>query len=197
MERPKIILIGGGGHCRSCIDVIETENIFDIFGILDLIENIGKKIFDYPIIGSDEDIPKFVQEKFNFLITLGHIKSNEARVRIFNLLKKMNAKMPVIISPYAYVSEHSQISEGTIIMHHALINANSIIGANCIINSKALIEHDCEIGDHCHVAPGAILNGNVKVGGGSFIGSGSVTIQGINIKENSFIRANSLSRKNI
>jgi sugar O-acyltransferase (sialic acid O-acetyltransferase NeuD family) len=197
MERPKIILIGGGGHCRSCIDVIESEDKFEIFGIIDIKENIGKKIFDYPIIGSDEDIPKFVHEKFNFLITLGHIKSNAARVRIFDQLKKLNAILAVIISPDAHVSIYSRIGEGSIIMHHALVNTNSVIGANCIVNSKALIEHDCEIGDHCHVAPGAILNGNVKVGSGSFIGSGSVTIQGICIKENSFIRANSLTRKNI
>jgi len=30
-----IILIGGGGHCRSVIDVIESENKFLIRGIVD------------------------------------------------------------------------------------------------------------------------------------------------------------------
>ena len=28
--KKKIILIGGGGHCKSCIDVIEGENKFEI-----------------------------------------------------------------------------------------------------------------------------------------------------------------------
>ena len=27
---PKLILIGGGGHCAACIDVIEQENKFEI-----------------------------------------------------------------------------------------------------------------------------------------------------------------------
>ena len=40
-----IILIGGGGHCKSCIDVIESEGRFQIVGIVDLKENIGKKLF--------------------------------------------------------------------------------------------------------------------------------------------------------
>ena len=33
--KPDIILIGGGGHCVSVIDVIENENKFKIKGILD------------------------------------------------------------------------------------------------------------------------------------------------------------------
>lgn len=38
----KIILIGGGGHCHSVIDVIEQENRFNIAGIIDKKEHIGK-----------------------------------------------------------------------------------------------------------------------------------------------------------
>ena len=36
----KIILIGAGGHCKSCIDVIEEEKKFEIVGIID---NFRKK----------------------------------------------------------------------------------------------------------------------------------------------------------
>jgi acetyltransferase-like isoleucine patch superfamily enzyme len=36
-----LILIGGGGHCRSCIDVIETTDEWQIKGILDQSEKIG------------------------------------------------------------------------------------------------------------------------------------------------------------
>ena len=31
----KIILVGAGGHCKSCIDVIEKEKKFKIIGIID------------------------------------------------------------------------------------------------------------------------------------------------------------------
>ncbi len=197
MEKPGIILIGGGGHCKSCIDVIETENLFRIHGILDIKENVGKTIFDYPIIGTDEDIRALVLEEFHFMITIGHIRSNEIRVKLFKLLTKLNALLPVIKSADAYVSSYSSVGRGSIVMHQALVNASATIGENCIINNKALIEHDCEIGNHCHIAPGAILNGNVKVGSGSFIGSGSVITHGISISENNFIKANSLIKENI
>ena len=32
----KLILIGGGGHCRYCIDVIEQEGKYQICGIEDI-----------------------------------------------------------------------------------------------------------------------------------------------------------------
>ena len=37
----KIILIGAGGHCKSCIDVIEIQKKFKILGLVDN----KKKIF--------------------------------------------------------------------------------------------------------------------------------------------------------
>ena len=32
--KEKIILIGGGGHCKSCIDVIEAQGRFQIMAIV-------------------------------------------------------------------------------------------------------------------------------------------------------------------
>ncbi|MDQ0969199.1 FlaA1/EpsC-like NDP-sugar epimerase [Flavobacterium sp. W4I14] len=43
MPKQKIVLIGGGGHCKACIDVIEETGEYEILGILDQKENIGKK----------------------------------------------------------------------------------------------------------------------------------------------------------
>ena len=150
--KEKIILIGGGGHCKSCIDVIEQEGKYRIAGIVDVSEKLHQKVLGYEIIATDDDLPRLVNEYENFLITLGQIKSPEKRIRIFQTLKDLGAKLPVIISPLAYVSKHAEIGDGTIIMHHSLINAGAKIGSNCIINSKALIEHDAIIEDHCHIA---------------------------------------------
>jgi len=47
----EIILIGGGGHCRSVIDVIELEGKFKVFGVIDKAELFGEKVSGYEIIG--------------------------------------------------------------------------------------------------------------------------------------------------
>ena len=35
MSQPEILLIGAGGHCRACIDVIRAEGRFAIAGVVE------------------------------------------------------------------------------------------------------------------------------------------------------------------
>ena len=188
----KIILIGGGGNCKSVIDVIEQEAKFNIAGIVDRAELLGSKILGYQVIGNDLDLESLAK-KYNYaIITVGHIKSALLRIKLFELAQKAGFILPSIISPNAHVSKHSKIGKGSIVMHHAIVNANTSIGDNCIINSKALIEHDCLISNHCHISTNAIINGGVKIGSKCFIGSNVTTKDNIIIKENSFIKAGSI-----
>lgn len=189
-RKEKIVLLGGGGHCHSVIDVIEQENKYEIIGIIDKKELIGSDILGYKIIACDDDLKKIYKTCKNTIITVGQIESNTIRVKLFNKLKKIGFNLPVIISPLAYVSKHSSIDEGTIIMHHSLVNANAKIGKNCIVNTKALIEHDVVIEDNCHISTASVINGGVVVKANSFFGSNATSKQAIEI--NGFIKAGSL-----
>jgi sugar O-acyltransferase (sialic acid O-acetyltransferase NeuD family) len=191
-KKQDIILVGGGGHCKSCIDVIEQEGIYSIAGIIDVKSKIGEKILGYTIIGSDDDIGSLSKEYKNFVITLGFIRNSELRIKLYNTLNDLGVNLPAIISPIAYVSKHAKIGAGTFIMHHSVVNAGAEVKDNCIINTKALIEHDSVIHSHCHISTAAVINGGVEVGEATFYGSGSVCRQFIKIKENSFIKANSI-----
>lgn len=193
----KIILVGGGGHCRACIDVIEQEGRFTIAGIVDVPEKKQQSVLGYHVIGSDADLAELIKTFPNALITLGQIKSPSRRMELFHDLMQMGARFPVIQSPLAYVSPHAQVAEGTIVMHHALINAGARVGRNCIINTKALVEHDAVIEDHCHISTGAVVNGGVKIGSGSFFGSGAVCKEYIEIGENAVIGCGATIVKNI
>lgn len=190
--KEKIVLIGGGGHCHSVIDVIEQANKYEIIGIVDTKENIGKKVLDYEVIACDDDLETIFLSCKNAFITVGHIESNKIRVKIYNKLKQIGFNLPLIISSLAYVSKYSFIEEGTVIMHHALINANVKIGKNCIINTKALIEHDSIIEDNCHISTASVINGGVLVKENSFFGSNATSKQGIEIE--GFIKAGSLAK---
>jgi len=190
--RETIILFGGGGHCRSCIDVIERENRFEIAGIVDIKEKLGTLVLGYPIIGTENELPELVRAHKNFLITIGQIKSPSVRIEKFQKILQLGGRLPVVISPVAYVSRHAEIGEGTILMHGVIINSNARVGCNCIINTGAIIEHDAVVEDHCHISTKATINGGTIVRRGSFLGSNAVTKEYIVIKENSFIKANSL-----
>jgi sugar O-acyltransferase (sialic acid O-acetyltransferase NeuD family) len=190
--KEKIILIGGGGHCRSVIDIIELTNKYEIIGIVDTKKNIGKKVLDYEVIACDNDLEIIFQTCKNAVITIGQVESNRIRVKLFEKLKEIDFNLPVIISPLAYVSKHASLDEGTIVMHHALINANVKIGKNCIINTKALIEHDCVVEDNCHISTASVLNGGVVVKENTFFGSNATSKEYIYIE--GFIKAGSLAK---
>lgn len=66
-----IILVGGGGHCKACIDVIEKENKYKIAGIIDIREKLHQKVLGCEIIATDDDLPRLVKEYDYFLITIG------------------------------------------------------------------------------------------------------------------------------
>jgi sugar O-acyltransferase (sialic acid O-acetyltransferase NeuD family) len=185
----EIILIGAGGHARSCIDVIELSTQFKIIGLVDKVDTNSQENLGYPIIGTDDDLPDLRQKYRYALVTIGQIKSSDIRMRLFHRLQELDYHLPAIISPRAYISKHAQIGDGTIVLHDAIVNANARIGENCIINNKALIEHDAVVGDHCHISTGAILNGEVIVGNKSFIGSGTVSRQSVSIGSNCVIGA--------
>ncbi|HYH13634.1 MAG TPA: acetyltransferase [Flavisolibacter sp.] len=179
MNTKPLILIGGGGHCKSCIEVIETEGRYVIEGILDQKEKKGEKILDYTIIGEDDDIDSYIKKGYSFLITVGHIKTSFLRRKLYDQLKQKNASIATIISPGAMVSKHATIGEGTIIMHGAIVNAGVTIGENIILNTNCLIEHDAKVESHVHISTHAILNGAAVVEQGSFIGSNAVVTQGV------------------
>ncbi len=188
----EIILIGGGGHCKSVIDVVEQHGTYKIAGIIDKEEIQGSNILGYPVIGNDNELPRLSKKYKYALVTVGQVQACSLRMKLYEYAANSGLILPSIISPNAYVSKHSSIGMGTVIMHNAVVNANASIGDNCIINSNSLIEHDASISNHCHISTNATINGGVKVESGCFIGSNVTTKEYITIRKDSFIKAGSL-----
>ena len=190
-----LILLGGGGHCKSVIEVAESAG-YKILGVLDKPEEVGKQVLDYKVIGTDDDIPQYI-DKAEFVITVGFIKNPAIRIKLYNKVKEVGGKLATIIASSAHVSKYATLGEGTVIMHQAVVNAGANLGVNNIINTFANIEHDAQIGDQCHISTGTMVNGDCRVGDRCFIGSQSVLATGIEIGDDIIVGAGSFVRKNI
>lgn len=186
MNRP-LILVGGGGHCKSVIEAAESSG-FEIKGILDLPTEIGKTILGYKVIGSDENIPQYV-EACDFVITLGFIKKPKVRNQLHAHIEEIGGHFATIIASSAHVSKHTTIGEGTVILHGAMVNAGATIGKGCIINTLANIEHDATVGNYCHISTGAMVNGDCVIGDNTFLGSGSIMHNATSIPDHSIFSA--------
>jgi acetyltransferase-like isoleucine patch superfamily enzyme len=161
MSKPKIILIGAGGHANACIDVIEQQGNFQIAGLVGLPSELNSQHLGYCVIGNDTDLSRLTKDNPFAIVTTGQLQTPDLRIHLWALAVKHKFQLPIIIAPTAYVSRHSIIGTGTMVMHGAML-----------------------VEDHCHISTGSILNGSVRVGAGSFIGSGTVIKEGVTIGKN-------------
>ena len=190
-----LILIGGGGHCKSVIEAAESAG-FQILGVLDMPEDVGKDILSTKVIGTDDDITSYV-DNAEFVITVGFIKNPAIRIKLYNRVKEAGGKLATIVASTAYVSKYATIGEGTVVMHNAFVNAGAKVGNNVILNTFTNVEHDTVVGDQCHISTGVMINGDCKIGANCFIGSQSVLANGITIGNDIIVGAGSLVRKSI
>lgn len=191
----ELVLIGAGGHSRSCVDVAEAAG-WKIAGFIS--PNDTDQLYDHFRLGNDTwllswNIPAHIQ----CLIAVGQVKTATLRRQLYASLRQQQIPLATIISPHAYVSKHAAVAQGSVVMPGAVINASATVAENCIINSLALLEHDVTVGTHTHISTGARVNGGVSVGSGVMLGSGSVILPGVNIADDVIIGAGSLITRDI
>ena len=196
MAERKILLLGGGGHCRSVLDSLLASDLYDEIGIIDYDKSASA--LGVHVIGTDDDLPRLKSEGWKeAFITVGSVGSTRVRRKLYSVVKELGFILPSIIDPTAIIARGTVIKEGTFLGKGSVINTGAAIGTCAIINTGAIIEHDCTIEDFAHVSTGAALCGQVSVGTDSHIGAGSVIRQGIKIGNNSLIGAGSVVVKNV
>ncbi|KJS88812.1 MAG: serine acetyltransferase [Peptococcaceae bacterium BICA1-8] len=194
----KILLVGGGGHCKSVLDSLLELNEFSEIGIIDKKENKGKRVLGIPIIGCDDDLLKLFSEGFEYaFVTVGSIGSPNLRMKLFNQLNEIGFEIPNIVDLSARVSHHVKIEKGIFVGKNVVINAGATINEGAIINTGTIIEHDCIIGEFAHIAPGAVISGEVQIGKNTHVGANSVIKQQLKIGSDSIIGMGSIVTKDV
>ena len=194
----EIILLGGGGHAKVLIDLINTSMQFEISGILDTQLEIGKKVLNVPVLGDDDLLSGLYSKGIkNVCIAIGSVKDNARRRILFDKVKQMGFLVPYLLHPQTIISKNVHFSEGVQIMAGVNVQTDSLFKKNTIINTGAIIEHDCSIGSHAHICSGAVISGGCTVGDGAFIGAGATVMQGINIGQYVTVAAGAVVVKDV
>lgn len=198
MSSEKLVLIGGGGHCKSVLDTVIRLNRFSEIVITDCSISVGKMILGCKVVGNDDIFPELFDRGFKYaFITIGSIKSTDKRREVFLKAKKIGFSFPVIIDPSALVADSALIAAGVFIGKNAVVNADVMIGDMAIINTGAIIEHDCRIGAFTHISVGAVVCGGAEIERDVFVGANATVIQGVKIEADSIIGAGSIIYKDV
>jgi sugar O-acyltransferase (sialic acid O-acetyltransferase NeuD family) len=197
-EMSKLLLIGGGGHCKSVLDSLLETKQFAAIGIVDVRNNIGTQIMGTPIVGCDDDLRQLFVNGYRYaFVTVGSIGNPQLRINLFHLIEEIGYEIPNIIDPSATVSRHAELSTGIFVGKQAVVNAGAAIHRGAIINTGAVVEHDCVVGEFAHISPGAVLCGQVNIGRHTHIGANSVIKQQLNIGEDVMIGMGSVVLRDV
>ncbi len=194
----RLVLIGGGGHCKSVIDSIYSLRMDSDICVTD--ENIpnGTSIMGAVVVGDDRKLKSLYDDGYRgAIITIGGIKNLSIRRQAYNRAEKIGFSFPNIIDRSANVSDSCCLGKGVFIGKNAIVNAEAKIDDFCILNTNSLVEHECVIGAFSHIAVGAVVCGGCSIGENVFVGANATVIQGINIGNNCIIGANSLILKDV
>lgn len=181
----KIVIIGGGGHAKMCLGVIQQMGGYDVIGIVDSSLEKGSQVHGLPVLGNEDDLEYlFKTGVTHAIIGFANIHKPTVRQALYKKLLMIGFSLPNMIHKTAIVEPSAIIGQGNLIMAGVIVGIDVVINNNCILNSGCIISHDCCISDNVHIAPGAILAGCVNVGENTTIGMGVTVYMKVSIGEN-------------
>ena len=199
-----ILLIGGGGHCRSVISVIKKidKNWERHYGIVDnKFPSNHTFIMGIPVLGTDKDLPKLLSRQRFTYVKLAEIDKEKHSARFVDEEKKH-------IEPpnYTLITVGSVNSEGnkkrkelyekikelgflspTIISPDAVIGELVEVKEGTVILSNAVLNTNAIIGRNCIINTGAIIEHDCRIGDHVHIAPGVHMSGGVEIGKLSFV----------
>jgi acetyltransferase EpsM len=190
MEIQNIIIIGGGGHSKVVVDIINTQRLIKckILGYYD--DDKNSNLYDIKYLGKINKIQNCESDIY-YTIAIGDCNIRKNMYKKYNNLRYIS-----LIHPKSIISQSAIIEEGTIICAGVIIQPDVKIGKCCIINTNSNIDHESIICDFVNINPSATLCGNVLIGKNTIIGANATIIEKIKIGEYNVIGAGSVIIKN-
>lgn len=195
-DHSKIILIGGGGHAHSIIDVAGSENIAGYVS-----PQPAESMAPLAWLGNDNSFINDARKSADTLpsvhITLISGRDGKMYPRRALLSRYADFNHPSVVASDATISSTASIAEGCAIMHLAYIGPGTTIGQFSVVNTGAIIEHDVHIGANTFIGPGAVICGGVTIGDDCYIGAGAKIRNGIAIANGTILGMGAVATSNI
>ena len=168
MKRP-LILIGGGGHCKSVIEVAESAG-YEIKGILDMPDEVGKDVLPgHKVIGTDDEIPQYVEEA-TIIASTAHVS------------KYAELGEGTVIMHHAFVNAGAKIGDNCIINTFVNIEHDAEVGNQCHISTGTMVNGECKIGENCFIGSQSVCANCIEIASDIIVGAGSVVRKSIRVK---------------
>ncbi len=193
-----VVVVGGSGHGKVVIDILEQTGKFQVLGILDAKIKSGQQVLGYPVIENECELVAMIrtQQVEGLLVAVG---DNWSRSKISNSLKTLSSaiKFPSAVHPSAQLARNVRLGPGTVVMAGCIVNSDTSIGDFCILNTHCSVDHGCKLGNYVSFAPHSCAGGNVEVDDYTAVCLGANIIHGVKIGAHTVVGAGATVLKDV
>lgn len=206
-----LIVLGGSGIGMIAISIARELGTYTIGGFLNDVLPVGTLIGKYdqfPVIGTTDDLPKFLEDENNmFFIAYVGMQKEESVYKKITSLNIPSTRLATLIHPSAIIPKGmckigngvlmaplSQLSPDTTLEDNSIMLPNSFLGHDSTLKrfahiaSNATVGANVIIGKACHIGTNCTIREKTKIGDFCLVGSGSVVLN--DVEENSIVVGN-------
>lgn len=198
----KLIILGGRGIGMIAASVAQDLGSYDVIGFLNDFVPVGDNVGVYkkhPIIGTTEDLKKYLKDK-NICFFIGYIGMKNEK-EVFEKIVNLNIpreRYATLIHPTAIIPKgYCKIGNGVLISPLAQLSPDTTVEDNCILLPNSFLGHDSTMKRFSHITANSVVGGNVTLGRGVHVGTNATIRENINIGDFSIIGSGSVVLKDV
>lgn len=197
-----LIVLGGSGIGMIAISIARELGTYTIGGFLNDVVPVGSYIGKYDkfqVIGTTEDLPKFLEDENNvfFIAYVGMQHEQEVFEKITSLNIPAN-RMATLIHPTAIIPKGMcKIGNGVLMAPLSQLSPDTTLEDNCIMLPNSFLGHDSTLKRFAHIASNATVGANVTVGCACHVGTNSTVREKITIGDFCLIGSGAVVLKDV
>lgn len=149
-----LLIIGAGQYGTVIKEIAEEMGCFDKIAFLDDLHELENPYYHEESIGKFADIEKLTVDFTYAIVAIGDA---DKRLELIQILEENGYRIPVIVSPKAYVSKSAQLQKGVVVEPLAGVHANTVISCATYVSMGAVINHNSFICEGCHIDNNAVI----------------------------------------
>lgn len=193
----KLIILGGSGIGMIAASVANDLGMYNTIGFLNDVLPVGSSVGKFnklPVIGTTDDLPKYLQMKDTLIFVAYVGMQNEKQV--YEKLERLNIpndRFATLIHPSAIIPKgFCSIGNGVLMSPLCQLSPDTTIEDNCILLPNSFVGHDSTLRRFAHIATNGVVGANVVVGKAVHIGSNATIREKITVGDFSLVGAGSV-----
>lgn len=186
LDKPRLLIVGAGGHGRSVAEAVLMADQFSLFGFADDgVFTRGDAVWGFPVLGPASAFASYTSKATHALVAIGN---NVIRQKLFVQLQTAGFVMASVIHPRVMVSPRAQLGVGVTVMAGAIVGTAAILGQGAIVNCGAVVDHLAQVHDFGHLGVNACMAGGSVLGALAWMQAGSAIGYGVQVAAGSTLK---------